>query len=53
MNSNSNVYTFIYASVMVILVAAILSFTAISLKPLQNKNIEVEKKKKHSGFGKY
>ena len=45
MNSNSNVYTFIYASVMVILVAAILSFTAISLKPLQTKNIEVEKKK--------
>jgi Na+-transporting NADH:ubiquinone oxidoreductase subunit C len=40
----SNTYIFIYASVMVILVAAILSFTAIQLKPLQSKNIEVEKK---------
>ena len=45
MDSNSNVYTFIYASVMVILVAAILSITAIKLKPLQDKNVEVEKKK--------
>ena len=45
MDSNSNVYTFIYASVMVVLVAAILSITAINLKPLQDKNIEVEKKK--------
>lgn len=45
MDRNSNVYTFIYASVMVILVAAVLSITAINLKPLQDKNIEVEKKK--------
>lgn len=45
MDSNSNVYTFIYASVMVVLVAAILSITAINLKPLQDKNIEIEKKK--------
>lgn len=45
MNRNGNAYTFIYASVMVIVVAAILSFTAITLKPLQKRNIEVEKKK--------
>ncbi|HOO83999.1 MAG TPA: NADH:ubiquinone reductase (Na(+)-transporting) subunit C [Prolixibacteraceae bacterium] len=45
MNRNGNTYTFIYASVMVIIVAAILSFTAMSLKPLQKRNIEVEKKK--------
>jgi Na+-transporting NADH:ubiquinone oxidoreductase subunit C len=44
MDRNSNVYTFIYASGMVILVAAILSVAAISLKPFQDKNIEVEKK---------
>ncbi len=42
-DTNSNIYTFIYASVMVILVAALLAFTAIKLQPLQEKNIRVEK----------
>ena len=45
MNRNGNTYTFIYASVMVIIVAAILSFTAISLQPMQKRNVEIEKKK--------
>jgi len=44
MDRNSNTYTFIYASVMVILVAALLSFAAISLKPDQQKNIDIETK---------
>ncbi|WP_299581353.1 NADH:ubiquinone reductase (Na(+)-transporting) subunit C [uncultured Sunxiuqinia sp.] len=44
MDRNSNVYTFIYASGMVIVVAAILSIAAINLKPFQDRNIEVEKK---------
>jgi Na+-transporting NADH:ubiquinone oxidoreductase subunit C len=44
MNRNSNTYTFIYASVMVIIVAAVLSFAAISLKPNQKRNVEIEKK---------
>lgn len=44
MDRNSNNYTFIYASVMVILVAAILSIAAMALKPLQKKNTEIEKK---------
>lgn len=44
MDRNSNVYTFIYASVMVILVAALLSLAALNLKPAQDKNIEIEKK---------
>lgn len=43
MNTNSNTYTFIYASVMVIIVAALLSFAAFSLQPQQDKNIRVEK----------
>lgn len=43
MNTNSNLYIFIYSSVMVIIVAAALSFTAITLQPLQEKNIEIEK----------
>lgn len=44
MNRNSNTYTFIYASVMVIIVATILSVAAISLKPFQTRNVEIEKK---------
>ncbi len=44
MDRNSNNYTFIYASVMVILVAALLSYAAISLKPAQQKNIDIETK---------
>ncbi len=40
----SNLYTFIYASVMVILVAAVLSFAASQLKPYQDKNVEIAKK---------
>ena len=44
MYRNSNNYTFIYASVMVILVAAVLSIAAMSLKPMQQKNTEIEKK---------
>lgn len=44
MDRNGNVYTILYASVMVIAVAAILAVTAIGLKPFQKKNIEIEKK---------
>ncbi len=44
MNRNGNSYTFIYASVMVVVVAALLSATAIVLKPKQVKNAEIEKK---------
>ncbi|PIF03350.1 MAG: NADH:ubiquinone reductase (Na(+)-transporting) subunit C [Draconibacterium sp.] len=45
MNRNSDTYTFIYASVMVILVAAILATVSMGLKPLQKKNVAVEKKR--------
>ncbi len=44
MDRNSNTYTFIYASAMVVLVAAILSIAAMSLRPMQRKNVEIEKK---------
>lgn len=43
MNTNSNLYTFIYASVLVMVVAAVLSFTALKLKPLQDANVRIEK----------
>jgi len=44
MNVQSNSYTFIYASVMVLVVAAILAFTATTLQPMQQENVEKEKK---------
>ncbi len=44
MNKNSNTYIFIYAVVMVVLVAATLSFVATKLKPFQDFNVEVQKK---------
>lgn len=45
MNTNSNTYTIIYASVMVIIVAFILAFTSSALKPMQDKNVELDKMK--------
>ena len=43
MNRNGNTYTFIYAAVMVILVAAVLASVSMALKPMQNRNKEIEK----------
>lgn len=45
MNKQSNVYTVIYASVMVAVVAAVLAFTAMSLKDKQEDNIKIDKMK--------
>lgn len=44
MKEFSNKYTYIFSSVMVILVALLLALAAMQLKPFQDKNIEVEKK---------
>jgi len=44
MNVNKNSYTIGFASVMVIIVAALLAYTSISLTPFQDRNIELEKK---------
>ena len=44
MNVNSNGYTFGFAAVMVIVVAALLSVAATSLKPMQTRNVELETK---------
>ena len=43
MNVNSNLYTFGFATIMVVVVAALLSYAAIELKPFQDTNIELEK----------
>jgi Na+-transporting NADH:ubiquinone oxidoreductase subunit C len=44
MDINSNKYTYIFSIIMVVVVAAMLSYAAISLKPAQDANIELEKK---------
>jgi Na+-transporting NADH:ubiquinone oxidoreductase subunit C len=44
MDRQGNTYTFLYAAVMVIVVAALLAFVSQSLKPIQTKNVEVAKK---------
>lgn len=41
---HNNTYIFIYSTVMVLLVAAILSAISFNLKPFQDKNKEIEKK---------
>lgn len=43
MNTQGNTYTFLYASIMVVVIAAILSAAAIGLKPKQDRNVEIEK----------
>lgn len=45
MNTNSNSYTVIYASVMVVIVAFLLAFVSSALKESQNTNIELDKMK--------
>lgn len=42
MNTNSNVYTVIYSTVLVVVVAAILAFAAEGLKDKQNENVKLE-----------
>jgi Na+-transporting NADH:ubiquinone oxidoreductase subunit C len=44
MDVNKNSYTFGFAAIMVIVVAALLSAAAIELKPFQSRNILLEKK---------
>lgn len=45
MNKQGNLYTILYASVMVVIVATILAVISVSLKPMQLANIEIDKKK--------
>ena len=42
MNTNGNTYTVIYSIVLVVLVAAILAFVAMSLQDKQNENVKIE-----------
>jgi Na+-transporting NADH:ubiquinone oxidoreductase subunit C len=45
LNTNSNAYTIIYASVLVIIVAFLLAFVASALKPTQDANVKLDTKK--------
>ncbi|MDD3037747.1 Na(+)-translocating NADH-quinone reductase subunit C [Bacteroides sp.] len=45
MNTNSNSYTIIYASVMVVIVAFLLAFVSSSLRETQSKNVQLDTKK--------
>ncbi|MDR2928864.1 MAG: NADH:ubiquinone reductase (Na(+)-transporting) subunit C [Cytophagaceae bacterium] len=45
MNKQGNIYTFIYASALVIVVAALLAFVSQGLRPQQAKNEEIAKKR--------
>ena len=42
MNTNSNVYTVIYTTVIVVVVAAVLAFAAMTLKPMQTANVKAD-----------
>ncbi|NLV53165.1 MAG: FMN-binding protein [Bacteroidales bacterium] len=44
LNTNSNIYTIIYASVMVILVAGLLAVVSSVLKPTQDANVALDQK---------
>lgn len=43
MNRQGNIYTFMYAAIMVIVVAALLAFVSLSLKDKQARNVRIEK----------
>lgn len=42
MNTNSNTYTVVYTSIIVVVVAAILALVAMTLKPMQVANVKAE-----------
>jgi len=45
MDTNGNIYTIVYSAVMVVLVAILLTLAATQLKPYQEANILIEKKR--------
>ena len=42
MNTNNNIYTIVYSAIIVVVVAAILAWVAMALKPKQDANIKAE-----------
>ena len=44
MNTNSNIYTVIFSIILVVIVAAVLAFAAMFLKPMQDANVKKDTK---------
>ncbi|MFO8022460.1 MAG: NADH:ubiquinone reductase (Na(+)-transporting) subunit C [Perlabentimonas sp.] len=44
MKKQSNIYIFVYSTIMVVVVAALLSLASTALRPFQQKNVETEKR---------
>ena len=44
LNTNSNTYTIIYSAILVVVVAFLLAFVYQALKPMQDKNVELDTK---------
>jgi Na+-transporting NADH:ubiquinone oxidoreductase subunit C len=44
MNIQGNTYTFIYSSIIVVIVATLLTIASVALQPRQERNVEIEKK---------
>lgn len=49
LNTNSNVYTIVYSTIVVVIVAVVLAFTNQVLKPMQDANIQLDKQKQILG----
>lgn len=45
LNTNSNVYTIVYSAILVIVVAFLLAFVYSALKPAQDVNVALDKKR--------
>ncbi|MBR1448540.1 MAG: FMN-binding protein [Prevotella sp.] len=45
MNTNSNAYIIIYSTILVLIVAFLLAFVSQTLKPMQDKNVELDRQK--------
>lgn len=45
LNTNSNIYTIVYSAIIVVVVAFLLAFISSYLKPAQDVNVALDKKK--------
>ena len=45
LNTNSNAYIIIYSTILVLIVAFLLAFVSQTLKPMQDKNVELDRQK--------
>ncbi|MBQ1859420.1 MAG: FMN-binding protein, partial [Paludibacteraceae bacterium] len=53
LNTNSNIYTFVYMTVVVVIVAVLLAVVSSALKPLKDANVLLDKQKQILGALKF